>query len=375
MTLRGWVLGVLLGLAVPSTADAEPSQREALRMRLAADRVRVRFLDKEESSIFKGLEDLERAIEDKKKTSEKLEVEITEASARIVELTERIVKNQAKLGGLRDRFGKRAAAMLRLRRARLSRLLRRIQDPNEVRRMKDRFDAVKGWDLDLIRGMLEATSADRKLRYELAEKKTLLEERKATLDTEVEEEANLRAERQALLTAIRKERVAARRLAKELGAAARRLDADMGRVFGAAPAPAAAPGGFAAQRGRLPWPTVGRLEVAFGKKVDPESGMVLVARGVDIRAAQSAPVRVVFGGKVAFVGSKPGFGRLVVVDHAGYYTLYAHLETIEVKRGQTLDPQQVLGYVGDSGSTKGAYLYFELRQGRKPVDPMRWLSR
>lgn len=241
--------------------------------------------------------------------------------------------------------------------------------------MKDRFDAVKGWDLDLIRGMLEATSADRKLRYELAEKKTLLEERKATLDTEVEEEANLRAERQALLTAIRKERVAARRLAKELGAAARRLDADMGRVFGAAPAPAAAPGGFAAQRGRLPWPTVGRLEVAFGKKVDPESGMVLVARGVDIRAAQSAPVRVVFGGKVAFVGSKPGFGRLVVVDHAGYYTLYAHLETIEVKRGQTLDPQQVLGYVGDSGSTKGAYLYFELRQGRKPVDPMRWLSR
>lgn len=364
-----------LALAARSATYAEPSQREALRARLAQDRVKVRFLQNEEASILVGLEQLEQQIQEKADTSAALEAEIRGAEQRITELTERIVKNQGELSRLRDRFGKRAAALLRLRRARLSRLLRRVRDPNEVRRTRDRFDFVKAWDLDLIRRMLEATAADRKLRFELSEKKTLLVEKKAALDVELEAQSNLRAERKALLTAIRKERVAARRLARELAAAARRLDEQMGRVLGSGPAPDPVPGGFAAQKGRLPWPTVGRLEVAFGKKVDPDSKMVLVSKGIDIRAAQSAPVRAVFEGEVAFVGSKAGFGRLVVLSHAGYYTLYAHLESVAVKAGQSVNGQQVVGYVGDTGSTKGAYLYFEIRAGRAPVDPLRWLSR
>lgn len=372
--MRGPFALIVLSLMWASAATAQDSQREALRARLAADRVKMAFLTNEEASILGGLQTLEKGIEDKVKTSEQLTLDIEAAHARIQELTERIVKNQSRLGDLRDRFGKRAAAMLRLRRARLSRMLRRIKDPNDVRRTRDRFDFVKAWDLDLIRSMLDATSSDRKMRFELSEKKTKLEEDKVTLDQEVEAAANLRAERQALLTAIQKERVAAVRLAKELKVAAQKLDAQMGRVLGGGLSADAMPGGFSQQRGHLPWPTVGRLEVPFGKKVDPESGMVLVSHGIDIRAAQSTPVRAVFGGRVAFVGSRPGFGRLIVLDHGGDFTLYAHLESVATKMGQTLEPQQVLGYVGDSGSTKGAYLYFEIRQGRQPVDPMLWLS-
>ncbi len=372
--LRAW--GIVALLAMPSVqGHAQGTERSALRARLAADRVKTRFLKNEEASILQGLQGLEEGIETKTKTSQELTLQIESASKRIQVLTEGIVKNQAQLGDLRGQFGKRAAAMLRLRRARLSRMLRRIKDPNDVRRTRDRFSFVKNWDLKLIRGMLDATASDRKLRFELSEKKTKLSEDKTKLDTEVEDTADLKAERQALLQAIRKERVAAVRLAGELKDAARRLDAHMGKVMGGGLAPDALPGGFAAQKGHLPWPTVGGLEVPFGMKVDPESSMVLVAHGIDIRAAQSAPVRTVFGGKVVFTGSKAGFGRLAVVDHGGYYTLYAHLESFAAKRGQQVQPQQVIGYVGDTGSTKGAYLYFEIRKGREPVDPMRWLSR
>ncbi len=367
---------VLLGLVLLlPRAEAETSERAALRARLAADRVKMKFLKNEEASILGGLQGLEKGIDDKVEASERLTLEIEAAHKRIQELTERIVKNQARLGNLRGRFGKRAAAMMRLRRARLSRMVRRIKDPNDVRRTRDRFDFVKAWDLELIKGMLDATSTDRSMRFELSEKKTQLEEDKATLDAEVEAAANLRAERQALLTAIKKERIAGLRLTRELRTAAKKLDAHMGKVMGTGAAPDAVPGGFSAQKGHLPWPTVGRLEVPFGKKVDPESSMVLVSRGIDLRAAQSAPVRTVFSGTVAFVGSRAGFGRLIVVDHAGFYTLYAHLESYAVNVGQQLSAQQLLGYVGDSGSTKGAYLYFEIRRGRTPVDPMVWLSR
>ena len=370
---------VVAGLAVvaalwAASASAQTEEREALRRRLAADRVRVRFLSNEEASVLAGLEALEAGIRAKQKRSAALSEQIVALDRRVADLTDRIVKNQAELGDLRERFGKRAAAMLRLRRARLTRLLRRITDPNDVRRTRDRFDFVKAFDLALIRGMLDATAADRKLRFELTEDKSAAEETRAALDVAVEEALDLSAEREALLVAIRKERVGAARLAKELKDASRRLDAYMGRVLGAGPQPEPAPGGFLAQRGRLPWPVTGRLEVPFGKKVDPESDMVLVQRGVDIRAAQSAPVRAVFEGKVAFAGSKEGFGNLIVLDHGGSYSLYAHLESFAVQVGQAILPQQLVGYVGDSGSTKGAYLYFELRQGRVPVDPMVWLA-
>lgn len=366
--------GLVLAAAAPEArAETDPA-RAALRRRLAADRVRVRYLRTEERSILEGLQTLERGIQDSAERAERLGREAAETETRIVALTERIVANQSRLGDLRDRFGKRAAAMLRLRRARLTRLLRRVSDPNEVRRGRDRFRFVRDYDVALLREMLDATAADRKLRFELTEKRTALEEARAGLATAQEEALELKAEREALLVAIRKERVAAVRLARELGAAQRRLEAQMGKVLGAGPAPEAAPGGFGAQRGRLPWPVTGRLEVAFGLEVDPSSDMVLQQRGIDVRAAQSAPVRAVFAGRVVFAASRAGYGRLAVVDHGGYYTLYAHLESFAVKAGQRVEAQQVLGYVGDSGSTKGAYLYFEIREGRVPVDPMKWLA-
>jgi murein DD-endopeptidase MepM/ murein hydrolase activator NlpD len=371
---RRAVVGGIVALLWASLAWGQAEEQEALRRRLAADRVRVRFLSNEEASVLQGLEGLEAGIRDKQRQSAALSQEIAALDQRVLELTDRIVANQAKLGDLRERFGKRAAAMLRLRRARLTRLLRRITDPNEVRRSKDRFDFVKAYDLALIRGMLDATAADRKLRFELTEKKSAATESRVALDAAVAEALDLAAEREALLVAIRKERVGAARLAKELKDAAHRLDAYMGRVLGSGPQPEPVAGGFAAQRGRLPWPVVGRLEVPFGKKVDPLSDMVLLQKGIDIRAAQSSPVRAVFEGKVAFIGSREGYGNLLVLDHGGYYSLYAHLESFLVQPGQAVLPQQVVGYVGDSGSTKGAYLYFELRSGRDPVDPILWLA-
>src|SRR5262249_15466529 len=100
-----------------------------------------------------------------------------------------------------------------------------------------------------------------------------------------------------------------------------------------------------------------------------------VQKGIDIRAPIASTVRAVFDGDVAFAGWFEGFGRLVILEHpGGYYTLYAHLESLEVSKGMHVNAYQVVGLVGDSGSTKGAYLYFELRRGRDAVDPLEWLA-
>jgi len=71
-----------------------------------------------------------------------------------------------------------------------------------------------------------------------------------------------------------------------------------------------------------------------------------------------------------------GYGNLIIIDHGdGYFSLMAHLGTLARAKDDEVRRGDVVGTVGDSGSLKGTYLYFELRQGQKPLDPQRWLSR
>ncbi len=61
-------------------------------------------------------------------------------------------------------------------------------------------------------------------------------------------------------------------------------------------------------------------------------------------------------------------------DHGtNYHSLYAHLANARVSPGDVLQEGATLGQVGDTGSLKGSYLYFEIRKGGKAVDPLPWL--
>ena len=135
------------------------------------------------------------------------------------------------------------------------------------------------------------------------------------------------------------------------------------------------PTGFGALRGRLPLPAAGHVEVAFGKLVHPKFNTVTVQKGLDIRAPAGAPVKALAPATVAWTGWLGGYGNLVVLDHgAGYHTIYAHLAEMLRPVGARVFPGEVVGTVGDTGSLKGAYLYFEVRRRGHAVDPMPWVG-
>ena len=136
-------------------------------------------------------------------------------------------------------------------------------------------------------------------------------------------------------------------------------------------------GGFGTQKGKLPWPIEGgSVEVKFGKQVDPRFHTVLQQKGYDFRAPEETPVTAPYAAVVGYAGWFSGFGNLVILDHGeGYYTLYAHLKDTAVAKGAHVDAGTVLGELGDSGSLKGPYLYFEIRSGSKALDPAQWLKK
>jgi murein DD-endopeptidase MepM/ murein hydrolase activator NlpD len=197
---------------------------------------------------------------------------------------------------------------------------------------------------------------------------------------EVDREAG---RRRVLLAKVRDERAYHERMVGELTEASRRLEAfirdlqaKQRRLAKVPPSRAPdTPGvGFGALRGRLPWPTDGRIVTGFGTQVHPRFGTRTQRNGVDIEAVEGTEVAAVFPGTVVYTGWFKGYGNLIILDHGSdYYTLYAHVSEIRVKEGDDVRQGQRIGTVGDTGSLAGPRLYFEVRYQGRPQDPEQWL--
>ena len=120
------------------------------------------------------------------------------------------------------------------------------------------------------------------------------------------------------------------------------------------------------------WPVSGPVLSKFGAV-----GKGLQNDGINILARKGTPVRAVQNGIVAYVGNElRGFGNLLLVKHhGGWISAYAHNDRILVKTGESVSRGQVISRVGKTGSVDKPQLHFELRRGRQPVDPEKYLER
>ncbi len=133
--------------------------------------------------------------------------------------------------------------------------------------------------------------------------------------------------------------------------------------------------GLGSMRGSLCYPASGPVTSRFGKKVHPEFNTVTMQNGVEIGAPLGAPVKAVHPGIVRYAKWFRGYGNLIIIDHGeGWYTVYAHLNTIAAGVGSRVNKGDVIGTVGDTGSISGASLYFEVRHHQTPRDPAGWLG-
>lgn len=133
--------------------------------------------------------------------------------------------------------------------------------------------------------------------------------------------------------------------------------------------------GFTLLRGKLPWPVRGRIVAGFGRQKHPRYGTFTENSGIDIAANEGEPVRAVARGQAEYVAWLDGYGKTILLNHGGHYTLYAHLSEALVAEGQAVDPGQIIGRVGDTGSLDGSKLHFEVRVKAEAVDPRLWLAK
>ena len=131
-----------------------------------------------------------------------------------------------------------------------------------------------------------------------------------------------------------------------------------------------------ADLGKLDWPVDGTIVYRFGRDTLP-SGGIIRWNGVGIAAPVGTPVKAVAAGTARLVGQFGTYGLTIVVEHGnGYYSVYSHLETAEVKLGTPVTRGSVIGTVGGKNSDYGPHLHFEIRgENQIALDPTTWLRK
>ena len=129
---------------------------------------------------------------------------------------------------------------------------------------------------------------------------------------------------------------------------------------------------FDRMRGKLPWPVLGRVSARYQAPRENSGGVRW--NGVMIETERGAKVRAPFFGRVVYADWLQGLGLLMIVGHSGgYMTLYGHAEVLYKSVGDKVAPGDVIAGLSDTEGVK-PQLYFEIREGRKTVDPKLWLK-
>ncbi len=122
------------------------------------------------------------------------------------------------------------------------------------------------------------------------------------------------------------------------------------------------------------WPVKGWLTSTFGMRKSPFTGRLKMHEGYDIAARTGTPVGAAADGIVSQAETVPGYGKLVVIDHGyGYKTYYGHNSKIYVRVGQRVVRGETISAVGNTGSSTGPHLHYEVRLNGVPLNPKKYL--
>lgn len=352
--MRFWVFITLLTLAFPVKHSFAANLTSLLRR---------------ETSILTQLETIAAKVvrtrsklEELKREKNTLKYQLKEAQRKIDALEKR---SRDSYQAIRTRV----ASLYKLSRGRYLRLLVESKNRNELMLRAATLRQILKRDLgELSLYRKELT----KLTHERLNLKTLKEKQHSILKEVATNQKELKTSkryRRRLLAKVRRSRKMQQQMTGELSQVQKALLTRIARLE----VRVRNAGGFAARKGRLPRPVGGAIINAFGKVIDKETGLSVLRSGVTFRAYRNVRIRAVYPGQVRLARIVAGYGNVVLIEHGdNYFTLYGFLSTISIKEGDKVRLGTVLGKSGEDPLDGRSALYFELRQGSRPLDPRLW---
>jgi len=115
------------------------------------------------------------------------------------------------------------------------------------------------------------------------------------------------------------------------------------------------------------------ISSGFGYRYHPIYKRKILHKGMDFAGPIGTPIYATGDGKVTYVGYNKGYGKHIMIDHGfNYVTLYAHMSKYNVKKRQYVKRGDIIGYIGNSGSSTGPHVHYEVRKNGHPVNPINY---
>jgi len=378
MTRKILALALLLSLAAPCLARAKSVAAELDRIKSAieAERKKLESREREQNKILAEMELIDQKIKFYAQKTAELKKQQTLIQKQIQALENEIQKIKARLEFQKKLLAHRLRARYEMGEIGTMEVLFSAEQISELVLRDEYLGRVYEQDASLIKLYQAGLDELAKRKTELAEKQIDLE---ANLEAATWTLQQLDAEKngkKALLEKVRLEKDTHLAALSELEEAEQKLEEQLKEIEQKSRPELFRPGAAPpAELKKSCLPANGRIDEKFGPRIDPNFGTKTLHKGVDIAAPSGKPVRAIAQGQVVFADWFRGYGNLIIIDHNnGYYSLYAHLDRMDKRAGDQLKKGTQLGTVGDTGSLKGPFLYFELRYHTEAIDPEQFLD-
>jgi len=374
------VLSVSPGSAWCAAVEAAQSADSAqARAKLAAVRARISELTqrlgkqlKERDALDARLRDAELEITEKRRHLEELRISEAATERRRAQLRAEQTHAEDELAGQRDTLAAQLRAAYMAGREEQLKLLLNQNDPAALGRSLTYFQYFAEQRSDTIANIEQHLTRLRVLVEQIDEQSDKLKSLEEAVVRQMAALQSARADRADSMAAISKQLASGNEELSKLKQeeqAVESLVADLARVLQDFPTDPAQ--SFGQMRGKLPWPVPGRVTAHYQAPRADSSGS-LRWNGVMIDTAHGAKVRAPYFGRVVYADWLQGLGLLMIIAHSGgYMTLYGHAEVLYKSVGDSVAPGDIIAAMNDTGTD--SQLYFEIREGRKTVDPKAWL--
>ncbi len=359
--------------------ERERRTLEKLKEEIRENKTHADETEKKKGSVLQAMQDLDDRLMVRRREHQEInrqlknkDRELGEINQQIADLRERLrdrrksILTRLRVQYMEGRFGYLKGLMTA---ESYSDLERRYQYLSTVSRRE--FELMDGYRTDV-----ERLSQVERQRVEAREQMLVF---KQHTEKKMEEIRGIKKQKHLFLAKLIEEKEFYDRAVAELERSAARVDTLLRSLEQRRKAAALRPKaglGLGHFKGTLPWPAEGDVVTFFGRQKHPTFNTYVQRKGIEIRTIEGSAIKAVSAGTVAYADWLKGYGLLLIIDHAdGFFSLYAHASKLMTKVGDHVQAGQVIGETGDTGMTGEGTLYFELRDGAEPVDPLHWLAK